>query len=258
MRNSDGGGARTHPALAWAAGLAAVAIPAWGHAQTIELGAVMTGAGEAPPIATPAAGMAFATIDTATLTLNWLVAFSGLSGPPTAAHFHGPAMVGVNAGVMVPIAGGDAASPITGSAQITPQQMADLLGGLWYANVHTVLNPPGELRGQMMPRDIFGAEPTAPGGDEPACTAYLIADAGSFALDWFVACPGLSAPPAAAELRSPAPDSVVALDASTNPMTGSATLTAQQFAALSAGEWTLSVQPADGQAIAAPVLPFRF
>ncbi|MBP6815237.1 MAG: CHRD domain-containing protein, partial [Burkholderiaceae bacterium] len=33
----------------------------------------------------------------------------------------------------------------------TPAQVADLMAGKWYANVHTAANKGGEIRGQMMP-----------------------------------------------------------------------------------------------------------
>jgi hypothetical protein len=64
------------------------------------------------------------------------------------AHFHGPAPVGVNAGVIVPVKG-SVASPIRGEATLTPEQSADLLAGKWYFNVHTAANPGGEIRGQV-------------------------------------------------------------------------------------------------------------
>ncbi len=40
-------------------------------------------------------------------------------------------------------------SPSIGSAVITASQVTDLLAGLWYINVHTGLNLPGEIRGQV-------------------------------------------------------------------------------------------------------------
>jgi hypothetical protein len=80
--------------------------------------------------------------------LHYHVVYSGLSGPATAAHFHGPAAAGANAGVVMPFKG--YTSPIDGDATLTPAQAADLLAGLWYINVHTAANPGGEIRGQVV------------------------------------------------------------------------------------------------------------
>jgi hypothetical protein len=92
-------------------------------------------------------GSATITYDEATNLLSWDITYSGLSGPPTVAHFHGPAVPGVSAGVQVPIT--VTASPLIGSATITDEQEADLLAGLYYVNIHTALNPGGEIRGQV-------------------------------------------------------------------------------------------------------------
>jgi hypothetical protein len=81
--------------------------------------------------------------------LSWTIRFSDLSGPVTAAHFHGPAMPGENAPPVVPISGRNLASPIQGSAVLTPEQAADFLAGKWYLNLHTAAHPDGELRGQI-------------------------------------------------------------------------------------------------------------
>ena len=66
----------------------------------------------------------------------------------TAAHFHGPAEAGKNAGVAVPIPNA-ASSPVKGEATLTDAQAADLLGGKYYINIHTAANPGGEIRGQV-------------------------------------------------------------------------------------------------------------
>jgi hypothetical protein len=34
---------------------------------------------------------------------------------------------------------------------LTDQQVTDLMAGQWYFNVHTVQNPSGEIRGQVLP-----------------------------------------------------------------------------------------------------------
>jgi len=80
---------------------------------------------------------------------NWNVVYSNLTGPATMAHFHGPAPVGKNAGVAIPIAATELPSPIKGHATLTDPQEKDLLAGEWYVNVHTAKNPGGEIRGQV-------------------------------------------------------------------------------------------------------------
>ena len=82
------------------------------------------------------------------MVLTWTITYSGLTGPVTAGHFHGPAAPGVNAGVVVPFTG-SLASPITGTATLTAAQVADVKAGLWYINLHTPTAPGGEIRGQV-------------------------------------------------------------------------------------------------------------
>jgi hypothetical protein len=107
----------------------------------------LTGGQEVPPVTTTGRGSATATLDGS--TLEYTVQFSGLSGPATGAHFHGPAAPGQNAGVQVNIGQSGLASPITGRAQLTEQQVADLKAGRYYVNIHTARNPNGEIRGQV-------------------------------------------------------------------------------------------------------------
>jgi hypothetical protein len=110
--------------------------------------ATLSAAAEVPSNASPATGTLEATFDKASSVLKWRVTYSGLTGPATMAHFHGPALPGANAGVVVPFP--SAASPAEGSATLTPAQITDLMAGKWYVNIHTAQNPGGEIRGQVL------------------------------------------------------------------------------------------------------------
>jgi hypothetical protein len=120
-------------------------------ADTVELKANLQPSSEVPPRVSHGHGDLSATFDTSTKTLQWTITYGDLSGPATMAHFHGPAPVGQNAKVQVPIDKGALANPIKGSATLTEQQVTDLMSGQWYFNIHTAQNPTGEIRGQVLP-----------------------------------------------------------------------------------------------------------
>lgn len=117
-------------------------------AEVVKLQAELKGSNEVPPNNSTGSGKAEASYDTETKVLTYLVTFTGLTGPAIGAHFHGPGEAGKNAGIALPFK--TTQSPIEGNATLTEAQAADLLGGKWYANIHTAANPGGELRGQMM------------------------------------------------------------------------------------------------------------
>src|SRR6266850_403578 len=129
------------------AAVLAVSAMASANAATIQLRAWLNGA--QVPLAVGGTGLGTVSYDTATKVLSWSVTYSGLSGPCTLAHFHGPASAGVNASPVVTMT--CSASPLTGSsAALTPTQEAQLLSGQWYINIHTGANPGGEIRGQVV------------------------------------------------------------------------------------------------------------
>jgi hypothetical protein len=132
-------------ALAFAAGLAGIAPVS---AETLALKAELKGSNEVPPNDAKGSGSVTLTLDTASKKLSWNGTMAGLSGNPTAAHFHGPAEAGKNAGVLVPIR--NPGPQFEGSAELTDAQMADLLAGRLYVNIHTAAHPGGELRGQVV------------------------------------------------------------------------------------------------------------
>lgn len=124
----------------------ALAVPAFAEKMTMKV--PLTSAAEVPPNTSAGKGTADVTYDTATKMLTWKVTYSGLTGPATMAHFHGPAAAGTNAPVVVPFK--DAASGAEGSATLTDAQAADLTAGKMYINVHTEANKGGEIRGQVV------------------------------------------------------------------------------------------------------------
>ncbi len=131
--------------------LAVVGLSAAAQAQIVNFNFTLDGLQEVPPNASPGTGTALVTLDTATNMLSWNVTFGGLLAPVTAAHFHAPALPGVNAAVVLGIAGAGATSPIVGNAVISNTFESQILAGLSYINIHTQLFPGGEIRGQVIP-----------------------------------------------------------------------------------------------------------
>jgi hypothetical protein len=119
-----------------------------GPASAEKFKAMLDGKTEVPPTTSTGTGTADIDYDPASKKLSWKLTYTGLSGPATAAHFHGPAASGENAKVSVAIPSA-ASSPAEGSAVLTDAQAADLEAGKLYVNVHTAANPTGEIRGQV-------------------------------------------------------------------------------------------------------------
>jgi hypothetical protein len=108
--------------------------------------------------------------DTTTLIMSLSVGygsafgFTNLSGPATAMHIHGEEPVGVAAPVIhslitnnVPDANPTNGGFIGGTVLYLAEEVPFLLGGSNYINIHTALNPAGEIRGQLIP---FNTPPT--------------------------------------------------------------------------------------------------
>ena len=106
--------------------------------NTATFGATLTGAAEVPAVTTEGNGTLTATLNKTTSELTWKITYTGLTGPAAAS---------ANAGVSLGFA--SAASPIEGKATLTAAQVADLMAGKWYANVHTAANKGEEIRGQV-------------------------------------------------------------------------------------------------------------
>jgi hypothetical protein len=139
----------------------------------------LTGANEVPPVPSPGTGLATVVLDSTAQTLQVNVTFSGLTSNDNAAHIHCCAPLGTNAGVAttVPAFPGFPLGVTSGSfssvvfdltqptiynpAFVTLQGgtiplaeaalIAGIENGMTYLNIHTVVNPGGEIRGQLEP-----------------------------------------------------------------------------------------------------------
>jgi CHRD domain len=134
------------------AGAALLAMTSRSQAAPATFTADLKGSSEVPSNTTAGTGSATVTFDAATNKITWNVSFSGLTGPATAVHIHGPAPVGKNAGVLIWLStkGKTATSPLSGTATFPAADASDLMNGQCYVNVHTTANPGGEIRGQLV------------------------------------------------------------------------------------------------------------
>ena len=125
-----------------------IAAGAYAQEKAVQFHATLNGSSEVPPVQVPATGSLEAKLDPQTHELTYTLTYQNLSAPPTAAHFHGPADPGQNAGVAVGIQP-PFTSPAAGTAKLSGEQESQLQGGKWYVNVHTQAHPGGEIRGQV-------------------------------------------------------------------------------------------------------------
>jgi hypothetical protein len=126
--------------------LSLLAISAPASAEMVKMKADLKSSEEVPPNDSPGSGTAEVTLDTDANKVSWTITHEGLTGEPTAAHFHGPAKIGENAGPIVDIT----ANLKEGSADVTAEQLQMIREGNTYINVHSAQYPDGEIRGQVL------------------------------------------------------------------------------------------------------------
>jgi hypothetical protein len=94
-------------------------------------------------------GWVRATLDGSTLTVEG--EFENLSSQATNAHIH-LAPPGQHGPVVLPLEFTQATSgTLSGTFELTDEQLSELLAMNFYVNVHTELNPGGEVRAWLMP-----------------------------------------------------------------------------------------------------------
>ena len=114
--------------------------------------ASINAAQEVPTNGSTGTGSATLVLDNAQANLSYTVTFTGLTSNKSAAHIHGPAAPGVNAGVLHGLLNQTAAAT-SGSAfgvwALSPTNVTQLFSGLLYINIHSLNFPGGEIRGQI-------------------------------------------------------------------------------------------------------------
>jgi len=137
------------------------------QAAVVEFGALLSGAQETPPVATPGNGSGFFLFDDATKEFSWNISFRDLLSPigvssPTA-HVH-EAPAGSPGDVKFAIDGTNPGTVIDGTgktegiflgAHIFDAALETaLFAGDLYVNLHTASAPGGEIRGQILPGSV--------------------------------------------------------------------------------------------------------
>jgi len=122
----------------------------------------MSGAQEVPQTDSAGTGTCDVTVDDVSLLVTGSCTFSGLTSGSTLAHIHAPGAFGVSAGVILPFALnplGATSGTASGSMTLSAAQVASIIGGQAYTNIHSANFGSGEIRGQI--GDFAVSAPTA-------------------------------------------------------------------------------------------------
>jgi hypothetical protein len=143
--------------------LALAARPAAGE-TLVAFTALLNGAQENPPQASPSQGVAQVLLVKETNTVCYRISYSPLAGSEILAHFHGPAAPGENAAILVNISPAPTplGSPKHDCVPFTKDQVKLLNKGLLYINVHSTFATGGEIRGQVFPTKVTYKKVPAP------------------------------------------------------------------------------------------------
>jgi hypothetical protein len=202
--------------------------------------------------------------------LSFVIRYQDLTGPASNAHIHGPAGLNENAGVLVPLVPFSPVQPLgasgvlAGSVKLTPEQLANVIDGRTYVNVHTGANPGGEIRGQILPQPmavpftaVLNGASERPNPVETAGTgtAYLTLEGNRLRLNAIYS--GLSGAAVAAHIHGPAgPNASAGVIINLEPFnddgfgtngtfSGTAVITDQQRSMIMQGQTYLNIHTPD-------------
>lgn len=120
----------------------------------VKQGLPLTGAQQVPAVVTNAWGTVDVMYNKSTHLLSYFIKWKDLTSTPTGSHIHGTAAKGANAGIQHDFF---ANFPKTLSGEYSNSVMVDgvkiketeLLNGQYYFNIHNIIYPAGEIRGQI-------------------------------------------------------------------------------------------------------------
>lgn len=135
------------------------------QAQVYTLVAQLSGGNEVPGIASGSGGTATVTVDATAKTISWVVDVYNLPSGVTQSHIHAgsPGVAGpviINFPVTVAVSNDFRYTGTAGASEVVarPAQGVNgiddaiqaILAGQTYVNVHSQINPGGEIRGQLI------------------------------------------------------------------------------------------------------------
>ncbi|MFO0606799.1 MAG: CHRD domain-containing protein [Polyangiales bacterium] len=201
----------------------------------------LNGAQENPPVTTTATATGMVVVRANGASIAYSV---DQTIAPTAAHIH-TAPGGANGPVTIAFM--SVGGMLAGTASVTAAQLADLRAGRWYMNLHTIANPGGEVRGQVLrPGEVlYTAQLTGAQEVPPVTTpasgalAVIVNPAGTVAT-YDGAFTGVGTTVSAAHLHGPTAAGSNAgvlypLTVMGSSLVGTQTLTATDLAALNGG-----------------------
>jgi hypothetical protein len=122
----------------------------WQDVQSGNVAGYFSGNQEVPDSGSLGSGTVTGSFNTGTNELTLDISYEGLTGNTVMAHLHrGPA--GTNGPVIVPLAivPGNQSGSFMETVNIPPAEVASLLAGETYINIHTETTPSGEIRSQL-------------------------------------------------------------------------------------------------------------
>ncbi len=154
--------------IAVACKAASDASPTQPNRNLVTFRAVLNGANEVPANTTTGSGVFTGVLDTVTNIFTYDITFTGLTSNVNNGHIHGPALATATSGTTInfntlpgsTFSFGQTVGSAHGVAILSPTVLITatisgdslkklLFAGLTYANIHTVNNPAGEIRGQI-------------------------------------------------------------------------------------------------------------